>query len=277
MDARRISLGEVELACNEVRGEGRPCVLLHGLTGHRDDFATRMPELADLGWLLAPDLRGHGDFTQTGRAETFTFRQLVADLGAFLDACGVDRCDLLGHSFGGMLALRFVLAHPERVASLLLMDTAPCAPDGFTREIFEKGGAIARSRGMPFLQQLVEKASRNRLDPPASDRQTEKWADRYWPHHRKRYTAMDPEAYGAFGLLMLEQTPVTERLGEIRCPTTVLVGSDDGEFLSGSEALATGIPGAEHVVLPDAGHHPHMENPEAWSASVRAHLRRART
>ena len=80
MEARRISLGEVELVCNEVSGEGRPCVLLHGLTGHRDDFAPRLPELADLGWLLAPDLRGHGDFTRTGRAETFTFGQLTRDL-----------------------------------------------------------------------------------------------------------------------------------------------------------------------------------------------------
>ena len=88
---------------------------------------------------------------------------------------------------------------------------------------------------------------------------------------------MDPEAYGALGLLMMDQAPVTPRLGEIRCPTTVLVGSDDTEFLRGADLLAAGIPGAKQVVLSDAGHHPHMESPEAWSAALRAHLLRARS
>lgn len=276
METRRIRLGDVELAYNEVSGAGRPCVFLHGLTGHRDDFATRMPELADLGWLLAPDLRGHGDFTHTGRPETFTFAQLIADLGAFLDACGVESCDLLGHSFGGMVALRFVLAHPERVDSLLLMDTAPFAPEDYTPETFEKAGAIARARGMAFLQGLVERAARSHPSPAPADRQTAKWADRYWAHHRLRYSAMDPEAYGALGLLMVRQQPVTARLGEIRCPTTVIVGSDDTEFLRGAEALSLGIEHAVTVTIRDAGHHPQMENPVAWSNAVRVHLARVR-
>lgn len=276
MRTERIAIGDVELRYNEVPGAGRPLVLLHGLTGHRDDFRTRMPDLADTGRLLAPDLRGHGDFTATGRPETFGFEQLVADTAALLDAWGVEGCDLLGHSFGGMVALRFVLARPERVASLVLMDTAPFAPDGYTVATFEKAGAIARARGMAFLQERVERATRGREAASASDRQTEKWADLYWTHHRLRYCAMDPVAYGALGMLMVEQTPVDGRLAEIRCPTTVLVGADDTEFLRGAEALAAGIGHAELAVLPDAGHHPHMENPGAWLAVIRAHLARAR-
>jgi len=276
MHSKRLSIGEVELTVNETGANGRPFVLLHGLTGHRDDFRERMPDLAAAGRVLAPDLRGHGDFTRTGRAETFTFEQLVADLSALLDALGVGSCDLLGHSFGGMLALRFVLAHPQRVASLILMDTAPFAPDAYSVETFEKAGAIARARGMAFLQELVEKAARNAVDVSPSDRQAERWADRYWPHHRRRYLAMDPEAYAAFGPLMMQQTPVVDRLAEIRCPTTVLVGAEDAEFLPGADALESGIEQAVRVTLPDAGHHPQMENPTAWVAAVRGHLQRAR-
>ncbi|MBW2268305.1 MAG: alpha/beta hydrolase [Deltaproteobacteria bacterium] len=276
MRTRRVRLGDVELSCNEIEGEGRAFVLLHGLTGHRHDFRARLPELADLGWLLVPDLRGHGDFTQTGRDETFVLSQLVADLLAFLDVEGIEACDLLGHSFGGMLALRFVLEHPERVASLVLMDTSPFAPDGYTRAVFAKAGAIARARGMEFLQRAVENAARANSSPSASDRQTRKWADAYWPHHRLRYTSMDPVAYAALTLCMLEQASVEHRLGEIACPTSVLVGCDDLEFLRGSDALQAGISGAVRVTIPDAGHHPHMENPEAWSAAVREHLARVR-
>jgi pimeloyl-ACP methyl ester carboxylesterase len=277
MQSRRVSLGPVELSCSEVEGDGRAFVLLHGLTGHRHDFRTRLPELEDLGWLLAPDLRGHGDFSQTGRAETFGFAQLVADLSAFLDAQGIAACDLLGHSFGGMVALRFVLEHPERVASLILMDTSPFAPDGYSRAAFVKAGAIASARGMEFLQQAVEKAARANPSPGASDRQSEKWADAYWPHHRLRYTAMDPAAYGALALCVMDQESLEPRLTEIACPTTVLVGSDDVEFLRGADAMERGIRGALRITIPDAGHHPHMENPAAWSAAVREHLARARS
>jgi pimeloyl-ACP methyl ester carboxylesterase len=265
MQVQRISLGDVELSYNEIGGGGRALVMIHGLTGHRDDFRERMFDLADEGRVLAPDVRGHGDFTKTGRAETFVFDQLVADLVALLDAWGIASCDLLGHSFGGMLSLRFALAHPSRIDSLILMDTAPLAPDSYSLEMFEKAGAIARARGMAFLQELS-----------ASDRQTEKWSGHYWIHHRRRYRAMDPEGYATLGPLMMNQVPVASRLAEIRCPTTILVGADDGEFLSGADALESGIAHAVRVTLPDAGHHPHMENPEAWLGAVRDHLRRVR-
>ena len=274
METRRIAFGDVELSCNELEGPAPPLVLLHGFTGHRDDFRTCMPDLAELCRLLAPDLRGHGDFTRTGRRETFSFARLVEDLAAVLDACDVERCHLLGHSFGGMVALRFVLAHPERIASLILMDTAPFSPEAFSPAAFAKGGEIARARGMAFLQELVERAARGDERSGASDRQRDKWSDVYWPHHRRRHLAMDPVGYGELGKVMVEQAPVTARLAEIRTPTTVLVGDEDEEFLAGADALASGIPEAVRVTLPDAGHHPQMESPEAWLAAVREHLRR---
>jgi pimeloyl-ACP methyl ester carboxylesterase len=276
VDTKRITIGGCSRAYNEEPGSGRPLVMLHGLTGHRDDFALQLPRLAETGRVLVPDLRGHGDFVKTGRAETFRFDQLVADLAALLDAWAVPRCDLLGHSFGGMVALRFVLAHPDRVASLVLMDTAPTAPEAYSVDTFVKAGAIARERGMAFLQELVEKSAQTRGSASLSDRQTEKWSDAYWPHHRRRYRAMDPEGYACLGVLMMEQSPVVERLHEIRCPATVIVGGDDTEFLAGAEALSRGIADAVRVTLPDAGHHPHMESPEAWLAAVRDHLVRAR-
>ena len=125
---------------------------------------------------------------------------------------------------------------------------------------------------MAFLQDLVEKAARQDPDPSPSDLQTRKWAERYWPHQVRRYRAMDPVAYGALGLLMVNQRPLTADLSAIRCPTTIVVGDEDPGFLAGSRALARAIPDAELITIPDAGHHPHMENPERWFEAIRGHL-----
>jgi pimeloyl-ACP methyl ester carboxylesterase len=268
---RRVEVNGIEIAVSEAGAGGCPLVLVHGFTGHRDDFVDQIPELALRGRVLAPDLRGHGGSTHTGRVESYCFEQLVDDLRALLDALAIDRCDLLGHSLGGMVVLRFALAYPERVASLVLMNTAPCAPDDYEPEVFEKAGDIALAKGMGRLQELIERASRDAADASAADRQTEKWEERYWEHHRRRYRELDPAAYAPLGAAMLGQAPLVERLAEIRCPTTVLVGSDDRKFLRGAEALAAGIPGARLVTIPDAGHHPHMENPAAWLAAMREH------
>jgi pimeloyl-ACP methyl ester carboxylesterase len=88
---------------------------------------------------------------------------------------------------------------------------------------------------------------------------------------------MDPVGYQCLGMLMMQQVPVVDRLKQIGCPTTVIVGADDVEFLAGADALSEGIAGAVRVTLPDAGHHPHMESPKAWLAAIRDHLERARS
>jgi len=271
-------LDDVEIAYTELPGEGVPLVLLHGLTGHRDDFLPQLPWLrarcGDLP-LLVPDLRGHGDSSHPGDAAGYAFDRLVADLRLFLDRRGVARAHLLGHSFGGMVALRFALACPDRIESLLLVDTAPCAPDGFTAELFEKSGAIALARGIGFLQALIEARAREGSATRASDRAIARWTDDYWAHHRHRFRSLSPLAYRALGLAMVGQASIEDRLAEIAAPTTVIVGVDDEAFLAGAERLARGIPGAVRVDVEDAGHHPHRENTPAWLAAVSAHLERA--
>ncbi|MFO0688908.1 MAG: alpha/beta hydrolase [Myxococcota bacterium] len=274
----QLSLGDVEIAYDEIEGAAPPLVLLHGLTGHRADFLPLLPRLAERRpglRLLAPDLRGHGDSTHGGDEACFGFERLVADLARFLDGCDAPRCHLLGHSFGGMVALRFALAHPTRLLSLLLASTAPFAPPTYTAEIFEKSGEIARTRGMACLQALIEQRARSAPPTRPSDRQAARWSASYWPHHRHRYRSMDPLAYRALGLAMVGQRPVTDRLGELALPTTVLVGQDDEDFLAGAEALARGIPAADFVRIADAGHHPHREAPDAWLDAVCALLDRS--
>ncbi|HYF45391.1 MAG TPA: alpha/beta hydrolase, partial [Acidimicrobiales bacterium] len=89
----------------------------------------------------------------------------------------------------------------------------------------------------------------------------------------EKYGQLDVEAFSAFGEELGRYPSLVDRLGEIGCPTTVLVGEEDTALRGSADVLAERIPGAELVVLP-GGHSPQEDDPEAWLAAVEAHLSR---
>ncbi|MCG8588872.1 MAG: alpha/beta fold hydrolase [Proteobacteria bacterium] len=276
---KRVQTGEIEVEYTDAGSGERPLVLVHGFTGSRDDWTEVVPRLASERRVLAPDLRGHGGSTNTGDAAGYTLDQLARDLAAFMDAVGVERCDLLGHSLGGMVALRFALEAGERLHSLILMDTAPAAPAGALMERISLGAEIIRNHGMGTLCDGMRGiAAQDPHRAPANRRcEEEMGSDRYWERIRAKLLAMDPEAFVTLGRVLADHAPVTDRLGEIACPTLVIVGAEDAAFLAPAETLAAGLPRAEHVVVPDAAHSPQLENQAAWLAAIEAHLARVRT
>ncbi len=269
----------MEMELEDAGSGGRPFVLVHGFTGSRDDFREHVPELAGLGRTIALDQRGHGGSSNSGRAEDYTLAGLVADLEAAFEALGIARADLLGHSLGGMVALRFALAHPNRVASLVLMDTSPSPVRmRFSEPARAAISALAREQGMGALVGAMrEMASRN-PDVPASAKRTEErmGTDVFWERIRRKLEAMDPVAWDELSRALGTQTSVADRLGEIACPTLVMVGAEDIPFLKPSDEMERGIRGATRVTIPDAAHSPQLENPPAWSAAIHAHLARVR-
>jgi len=275
---RKIALRGIEMELDDAGAGDRAFVLVHGFTGSRDDFREHVPELAGLGRTLALDQRGHGGTTNSGRAEDYTLDGLVADLAAAFDALGLARADLLGHSLGGMVALRFALAHPARVASLVLMDTSarplaiPVIPDHVRDPLLK----LLREQGVAALLPAMRARPASEV-PPSMRRCIAEMGDEvFWERTRRKLEAMDPMAWEALLGVLAAHEPATARLGEIRCPTLVLVGAEDTPFLAPAEELARGIAGAAHVTIPDAAHSPQLENPPAWAAAIRAHLARVR-
>jgi pimeloyl-ACP methyl ester carboxylesterase len=272
-----LSINGVELVVEDVgRGE-RPFVLVHGFTGFRDDFREQLPALTELGRTIIYDHRGHGDSTNTGDPASYSFAKLVDDLRAVLGALDVQRCDLLGHSMGGMLALRFALDYPQRTASLVLMDTAARAPDHMPRAPLAAAGAIARSDGMATLAELLRRRAADEPGRPDAERRLEhEMGEAFWERRRRRLTAMDPEAFAVLALELVDHTPLSNRLSEISCPTLVMVGEQDIGFLAPADELTRGIRGARKVIIPNAAHSPQIENPNEWIAAIRDHLTRVR-
>jgi pimeloyl-ACP methyl ester carboxylesterase len=221
-------------------------------------------DLAALRQVITVEHRGHGASTNTGDAATYTFDQLVADFGQVADALGLGRFDLLGHSMGGIVAMRYALADTDRLRSLVLMDTgAAASPEGPQHAWMRAGFELSREGGMAAVFEVIA--------PFLGEGDA---GDQARAEVRAKYDRMDPVAFRALGEELLAHPSVLDRLATLTVPTTVIVGEHDTGLRPESDALAATIPGAVLVVIPDAAHSPQVENREAWLEAVIAHLQR---
>jgi pimeloyl-ACP methyl ester carboxylesterase len=274
---RKIAVRGIEMELEDAGSGERAFVLVHGFTGSRDDFREHVPELARLGRTLLLDQRGHGGTSNSGRREDYTLDGLVADLAAAFDALGLARADLLGHSLGGMVALRFALAHPERVSSLVLMDTSPRPmPLPIPEPVRAALVDLVQTQGVAALLPGMRQRPDDQLAPSFRRSIEQMGPDAFWKRVRRKLEAMDPVGWDALLRVLGEHEAVAHRLAEIRCPTLVMVGAEDAPFLEPADELERGIAAAERVTIEGAAHSPQLENPPAWSAAIRAHLARVR-
>lgn len=266
MAANRTRVRDVDIEW-EVHGEGpRTLLMVHGFTGARSDFEGHFAELARDRRIVAADHRGHGGSTNTGDPATYTLEVLADDLIGFLEAEADGAVDMLGHSMGGMIALRLALRRPDLVRSLILMDTAAEPPGG---PVPENLRGLVEEHG---LRRVIELAARTPERELFAQIKGDAWVDR---DAERRLSAMDPEAFLALLPCVFQCESLLPRLGEIRCPTTVLVGSHDASFVLPSKRMADAIEGAQLDVIEGAYHSPQHTHPDAWRASVRTHLGRA--
>jgi pimeloyl-ACP methyl ester carboxylesterase len=257
-----IPVGDVELSVASY-GAGGPLVLLHGFTGAADDWAGVIGELSRDRQVITLEHRGHGNSTNTGDAATYTFDQLVADFGAIVDRLDLEPFDLLGHSMGGIVAMRYALAQPARLRSLVLMDTAAeASPDGPSHGFMRAGFTLAQEGGMLAVFDAIAPYLG---EGPGGDIAR---ADL-----RCKYERMDPVAFVTLGEELLTHASALDRLAGLDLPTTVMVGELDG-LRPGADDLAATIPGAVLHVIPDAAHSPQLENRRAWLDVVHDHLSR---
>jgi len=255
----------LQTAYHEV-GEGQTLLLVHGFTGSKLDFQDQLPWFAHHHRVMAYDHRGHGESSNLG---PYTLYGLAADLIGFLNALDIERCHVLGHSLGGMVVLRALLAHPERFRSAILMDTSASSVNLLDAEIRDQLNRLVLENGCASLLHGM----RGQPQSPAIQRGIDYLGEQeHWRRIRVKLEQMDAQAFVELGAALDEQPSVLSSLQNITIPTTVLVGAEDKPFLTPSKEMARTLPNSRLTVIPDAGHSPQYENADAWRAAVEAHL-----
>ncbi len=257
-------------------GSGDPIVVLHGGPGfdHRQ-FLPYVWQLAAHHKVILFDQRGTGLSSGPVDAGTISIDSFIADIEAVRTAFGIDRMNLLGHSWGGILAMHYGVRHPERLKTLILCSTAATsACFGEMRENYE---AARRPEDAAELQEIYSSDEFQRGDPIA--------VESFWRVYFKPYFA-DQSMVSRLDLTFTENTiknggRVAELLlgsvGEfdlhadlqaIDCPTLVIHGDADPMPVSFAERIHDSIEGSELVVVEGAGHWLFVDGTEAFTSAV---------
>lgn len=265
--SRTMLLVSVDLHCTQ-EGEGLPLIVHHGGPGlDQTVIAPHLNPLAQHVQLICYDHRGSGRSAAPQGPDPYNIDRFVGDLDALAKTLDARPFALLGHSFGGIVALHFALAHPELLTHLILVCT-PASHD-FIQEVED----ALPSR----LEQEALAEMRSLQDSKPSDyvmrRSLELLAPIYF-HDPARVSELrlesvqfGPESQAVWD--SLEGFDLRPRLSEIEVPTLVIAGDSDLSVTpERARETADALPHSKLLVIKNSGHYPFIEQPEAFNSGV---------
>jgi proline iminopeptidase len=261
-------------------GQGQPIIIAHG--GPDFDHTYLLPDmdrLSEVARLIYYDQRGRG--RSSGEVDEVSMAQEVADLDGLRQHLGFGTVAVMGHSWGGLVALAYALRHPERVSHLILMGSVPASREDWQQVRQEVGSRMAPHEDR--LTALRESAAYQAGDLAAVHAYYQVWFS---------VAFKQPENLGRLNVSFSNFTPdiilraraIEERLYDetikqpdfdlipalkhLRVPTLIVHGDYDWIPPAAIAPIAAAIPGARMVVLPDCGHFAYIEAPDAVRAAI---------
>lgn len=221
-----------------VFGAGDPVLLIHGGLGHADIWASQVATISKTHKVIVADSRGHGRSTRT--EQPYGYDLMASDYLALLDYLKIDKTALVGWSDGGIIGIDIALHHPERLTRLFAQ-AANVTTDG--------------------------------VDPGVMTNKTfAAYIDRSGRDYKKM--SKTPDQYDAFVAQishMWESEPAwtKEQLGKITTPTAIVAGDHDEAIKrEHTEYMASAIPGAKLIILPNASHFAMLQAPDEYSQAA---------
>ena len=240
-------------------GSGAPMVILHGLFGSAQNWHTMAERLGESYRVLACDLRNHGD---SPWARTMGYAEMADDLEALIEEKQAAPAVVLGHSVGGKAAMLVALKHPHLIEALVVVDIAPVTyQERFDEFVAAMQGAdLSGDRPRARVEQALAKVV---------------------PDAATRLFLMQNLVERDGGLAWrINLEALAANMDELLGFPDVSALAYDGRalFVSGAQSDYIGqtyqgqiydlFPQAEFAVITDAGHYPHIEQPEQFFARV---------
>lgn len=256
----------------EVVGEGEPLLLLHGFTGSAKNWNPFIEQWSKDYKLIAVDLLGHGQTDHPTDYHRYSTENAVRDLLALLNHFEIEKTNIIGYSMGGRLALSFAALYPERVQSLILESSSP--------------GLVSKK------EQLARKASDNILADKIEQDNMEAFIN-YWenlPLFKSQEQSLPADvkkhlrserlknnkqglANSLRGMGTGVQPSWWENLHALEIPVLLVVGERDEKFCKINQLMNKSLPKSNFLVVKDAGHTIHMEQPEFFGKIVMDYLK----
>jgi proline-specific peptidase len=262
----------------KVLGHGYPLLLMHGGPGLDHTSLLALQPLADQFTLIFYDHRCNGR-SEGADVSSMTWENLTADAEALRQTLGFDKWAVLGHSFGGHVALEYALCYPHSLTHLILMDTGGDQSwmlNSIPQELKKRGFNDAAA-------QAAVRFFSGRFTPREFYTLTLRYARAYyynsslWAMVRSIVSLYRQKARPEAALFATRHVmpgwSVMDRLGEIKVPTLVMTGRDDFLFPPEHQvALRGGIPNARLEIIERAGHEAPSERPADVMRAIRSFM-----
>jgi proline-specific peptidase len=253
-----------------------PLLCLHGGPGASHDYLESLDAMAATGRrVIYYDQLGCGKSVTPSNPSMWTVELYVEEVDVVRKALGLERIHLLGQSWGGMLAMEYMLTRPKGVASL----TIASSPASMIQWV-EEANRLRRELPLDVQEALDKHEAAGTTQDPEYKKATDVFYHRHvcrvvpYPEYVQRsfdnmetnsevYNTMNgPNEFHVVGTL--KTWDIRHRLGEINVPTLVTSGRHDEATPMIAETVHKGIPGSEWVVFENSAHSAHAEEPERY-------------
>lgn len=275
VEERQIDVNGLTIRYFEAGNADPPLVLLHGNGESALDWSWAFPKLATMHRVYAPDFPGAGKSSKPNRTYSVDFlTQFAID---FLNVLNIERAVLVGNSLGGLVTLRLALSRPEQVAALVLVDSSGLGSSvnpilsQMTIPVFGEA-SIAWSK-IPLNAKLRVGARTALLFAQPQAAPKEWLADQVQLTQTPGFLEATLSSLRAQLSLFGQHVVLLDDLPHLQMPTLVVWGSNDLVFPKAqAQAAVSRLQQGHLAVIPNAGHLPHVEQPDRFADVVNQFL-----